>query len=170
MGRLESTSPNSLHQPPTTTTTTLLRNLWRQMDVKMSQIADNIIYLFQGLFRIARRRLHQIRSRGGRTRGTTHIDRWKTDILATCQLWDTMTGGFSHKRPGTHLIIKILSYWYRDSHDKYKTVLWSSYLYYGNLIPGKTVFILKQSKCFYVMVLWWVIQNKAGAYDKTIES
>ena len=37
----------------------------------------------------------------------------------------------------------MLSYWYNNSHYNHKTVWWPSYLYYGNLIPGKTVFVMR---------------------------
>ena len=44
-------------------------------------------------------------------------------------------------RPGGCLDIKMSSYQYRNSHYKDNTVFRPSYLYNGNPIPGKTVFI-----------------------------
>ena len=45
---------------------------------------------------------------------------------------------------GTHLNMNILSYHYRNSHHQDKAVSWpSSYLYNGNPILGKTIFILR---------------------------
>ena len=45
---------------------------------------------------------------------------------------------------GDCLNTEMLSEKYNNFHHKDKTVLWASYDYNGNLIPGKTVFILKQ--------------------------
>ena len=47
------------------------------------------------------------------------------------------------REPGARLNIK-MSYQYRNSHYKDKTVSWPSYLSNGNPIPGKNVFILRR--------------------------
>ena len=48
-------------------------------------------------------------------------------------------------RPGARLNMKMSSYQYTNCQCKDKTVSRPSYLYNGNPMPGKTVFILRQS-------------------------
>ena len=55
--------------------------------------------------------------------------RWSEGIKITCNILSIIT--WSHQ--------------FRDSHDRDKTVSRPSYLYHGNPIPGKTVFILKRT-------------------------
>ena len=52
-------------------------------------------------------------------------------------------------RPGACLNIKMSSWQYGNSHYKDKTVSRPSYLYNGNPIPGKTVFILRRGSDFF---------------------
>ena len=58
-----------------------------------------------------------------------------------CKGTDTERG---NNKNGDRHDIKMWSYWYGYSHYKDKTVSWSSSLYNGSPIPGKTFFILRQ--------------------------
>ena len=92
------------------------------------------------------------------------MERYNHDLL----------GLLSHIKPGAHLNIK-MSYRYRSSHYKDKTVSRLSSLYNGNSIPGKTIFILRRGpRAFHrwlviVGLLYWCDEMQINSSCATLE-
>ena len=64
-------------------------------------------------------------------------------------------------KPGTHFNIKMPSHWYRNSHDKDRTVSRPSYLYNGNSYTRKDGFILQRGRGY--LTRYKMVANHAMA-------